>query len=205
MLKKLGIVGGIFVFSAAVSGCGKQCREAKEAILTPTQKVAQYLQTEPSGQELANAGCAVILSDFAKLPEGSTTIREIADQRFSHDISRCLSWAQGQRYVCEEYGDYYRRYRSCRWVPYTYCTAWSNEQVQEKGYREAIELATKLDQLFEQAQRMCRLADTGNVVDAEFEARRMREFLEKDVLPQSQNTYRMACGSSASSDEDWGD
>jgi hypothetical protein len=190
------------LFGAA---CGKQCREAREAIIKPTQKVAEYLKTSPSGQELANAGCALILSDFAKLPEGAVTIREIADQRFTHDISRCLDWRQGNRYVCEEFGDYYNRYRRCRWAPYTYCAAWSSEQVQEPGYRQAMDLAKNLDLLFEQTQRLCRLADTGSTVDAEFESRRMLEFLEKEVIPNSQATYRMACGATADSDEDWGD
>ena len=204
MNQKLTFMLALLGLAMTSTGCGKQCREAKEAILEPTKKVASYLVTAPSGSELANAGCLMIQAEFARLPEGSTTIRQIADERFSHDITTCVRWNQGRRYVCEDYSGPYSRYRRCYWAPYSYCEAWNTDQVQQPGYREAIALSTSLDQLYERTQQMCQLAESGDLSGAEFASRNLLQFMKTEVQPSSQKVYKMACGSSASSEEDWG-
>jgi|GEM_PF-6447448 len=190
------------------SACAKQCREARESILEPTDRVVQYLTTRPSGEELANAGCTLILSEFERLPVGAATIKRIADERFSHTESRCIRWERADRYVCRYYGGPYSRYRRCRWEPYSYCAAYDTDLIEEPGYREAVELSRNLDLTFERAQKLCRLAETGDLGGAEFASRDLLSFLSSEVRPESDRVYSMACGAGANnpgSGDGWDD
>ena len=186
------------------TGCARQCRQAKESILQPTQSVAGYLQTQPSGLELANAGCTLMLSQFEKLPEGAATIKRIADQRFSHTESHCVRWERSERYVCEyfehgsPYGGPYYRHRRCHWEPYSYCVAYDTDLIEEPGYREAVQLARNLDLTYERTQKLCRQAESGDFNGAEFASRDLLQFLKEEVRPSSDRVYALACGSGGS-------
>ncbi len=208
LIKNWRILTPTLILALSGAGCGKQCREAKKAILEPTDRVVQYLNTRPSGDELANAGCTLILSEFEKLPEGAATVKRIADERFSHTESRCIRWERADRYVCRYYGGPHYRYRRCRWEPYSYCAAYDTDFVEEPGYREAVELSRNLDLTFERAQKLCRLAETGDLTGAEFASRDLLTFLTTEVRPDSDRVYAMACGAGASnpgSDDGWDD
>jgi hypothetical protein len=206
--KKWRIILPTLILAFHGTACGKQCREAKEAILEPTDRVVQYLSTRPTGEELANAGCTLILSEFERLPEGAATIKRIADERFKHTESRCVRWERADRYVCRYSGGPYYRYRHCRWEPYSYCGAYDTDLIEEPGYREAVELSRNLDLTFERTQKLCRLAETGDSIGAEFASRDLLAFLTSEVRPDSDRVYAMACGSGASgpgSDNGWDD
>jgi hypothetical protein len=103
-MKKAAVVF-VSAMSLAVlaSGCGRQCKKAREEILNPTQTVMSYLATNPSGADLANGGCTMILGQFQNVPDGANVIRRIAENRFTHTNSYCLRWEHGTRMSCDHY------------------------------------------------------------------------------------------------------
>jgi hypothetical protein len=191
--------------AASGTGCAKQCRQARDTILEPTQAVAGYLQTQPSGQEFLNAGCSLILSQFEKLPEGAATIRRIADQRFSHSENRCIRWQHSDRMVCHAnvhgHAGHGHGHRHCRWEPYSYCADYETDLIEEPGYREAVQLALDLDLTFARAHELCRQSEGGDLNGAEFASRDLLQFLKDKVRPSSDRIYAMACGSGAAPGE----
>jgi hypothetical protein len=103
-MKKLFLLATLVVFTLAMQGCGETCKKAKEEIIQPATTVQNYLNTNPSGQDLKQSGCPMMLAQFDNIPDASALMRKTADMKFSHTNAKCVDWRQGVRYHC--YGDW---------------------------------------------------------------------------------------------------
>jgi hypothetical protein len=182
------VAGGIAI---AGTGCGRQCKKAREEILEPAQVVTAYLQANPDGETLAMTGCPMILTQFERLPHGARVIRRIAETRFTHTESHCLYWRTEYRYDCRYAGPYRRPV--CHAYPYTYCGQWEYDVIREPGYATAVELSQKLDDLYARTHRMCGQASAGNYDGAYRESRELLAYIVGEVKPDGDRVYALAC------------
>lgn len=81
-------------------GCGKFCEQSKNDVIQPTWETKSYLDTNPTGRELAENGCGVILENLEKIPASSQQIQEFAQKKYSHVKESCLNWMHSERLIC---------------------------------------------------------------------------------------------------------
>jgi len=199
-ISKLGLSALAVVLLVVATGCGKNCKKAREDIIQPTEGVMSYLRTNPSGQALAAAGCDWILDQFEQIPEGADIVRKIAETRFTHTNSRCLYWVPAQRMHCTyppAHGPRppgYQPRPQCWYEHYNYCGRWDHSIVQEPGYAEAMELSRDLDVMYDRAQRACATANAGDFAGANYQARQLLRFIRNEVKPNGDRVYQLACG-----------
>lgn len=189
-MRKVGFILTLAVSTAVfASGCRINCKRATQELMTPTVNVMAYLNTNPSGQQLAENGCSLILGQFAKVPRGTERVRRLAENRWSHSRSYCLDWRTSYHYRCDHW-----RYIRCQWEPYTYCVQWQTDIIREPGYALAVELSKDLDAMYDKAHRLCGQAAAGHYEEAYRMSREFLEFLATEVKPEGDQVYGMACG-----------
>lgn len=203
MIRKILILLFTLSLLMLLSGCGKQCKKARNQIIKPTNIVLNYLASDPSGETLANSGCSMILKQFKDIPKGANVIRKLADSRFTHTNARCLYWNTGYHYRCyprhyatgrPPYHPPHHNQPSCYYEPYRYCGQWQYDTVQEPGYAQAIEFSQELDEMYAKTHHMCGQAAAGNQPEAYDESRSLLYFLRTEVKPDGDTVYAMACG-----------
>lgn len=184
--------------TSLATGCGRQCKEARRDILEPTDAVISYLETNPSGEELKESGCPLILEQMESIPSGAELIRSIAERRFSHTNSYCLRWETSTRLVCNHHARHGRgrwhRPGHCWSERYNYCVAWEYDHVREPGYAEAMDLSTNLEVMADRANQACESAASGDTTGAYDESRALLAYILTDVKPTGDRVYAMACG-----------
>lgn len=190
MTKKI-LFSAILLLTVGITGCGRNCRDAREKVVTPVTAVGAYLQTAPSGAELQQSGCKLITDEFQFIPEGADTIRRIAAYRFSHTTPHCLWW---ETYY-EQHCHYHHGHATNCWeVPRRRCAQWEYITHPEPGYAEAMKLAEDLDLMYAQAHNMCGQAYAGNTDAAFTMSTALNLFVGMNVQPEAQTTYARACG-----------
>lgn len=192
-------------FSTFSTGCGQACKVARNEVITPVKEVTAYLETRPSGETLAQSGCAVIIDDLAKIPANAEKMRTLADEQFSNTYRSCTHYTSGVQLVCTPIYRY-RPYPPHPVYPYppqcfnryfTYCDSWQYNTVREPGYETAINLSRDLDILFDKAHVMCGLASRGSFAEAEAASRDLLALITDKVRPEGTRIYGLACGGAA--------
>lgn len=173
------------------SGCGKNCKKAQEEVIQPTQAVATYLSTNPSGPALAAGGCTWALSQLKNVPQGAELVRKAAETQFTEHRNRCLQWMTGYRMRC----GVNPRGGGCWQEPYSFCRQWDHSVIHRPGYVESMDLSRDLDLMYDRAQRTCTAASLGYHARAYLESRVLLRFILERVKSNGERVYSLACGS----------
>ena len=183
------------VFALALS-CGPSCEEVHEQVLNPTYQILDYLETNPSGAELAKNGCALILRKAEEIPDGVDKVREIADSRYSVTHRRCI-----RSYTSMDYGGRYFSHHGHHGhhgfydpSPYESCALWQYDTTRDPNYGNVIELSQQMDLMYSQANHLCGEAAQGNLDGAQAEARDLAELIKTRIKPESMMIHRRLCG-----------
>ena len=150
--------------------------EVHEQVLNPTYQILDYLETNPSGAELAKNGCALILRKAEEIPDGVDKVREIADSRYSVTHRRCI-----RSYTSMDYGGRYFSHHGHHGhhgfygpSPYESCALWQYDTTRDPNYGNVIELSQQMDLMYSQANHLCGEAAQGNLDGAQAEARGLK-------------------------------
>ncbi len=178
---------------ALILACGPSCKEVHQEVLTPIDQVQSYLDTNPSGDELAKSGCASLLQTLALIPDSVEKVREIADARYRVTHRRCIS-----SYPSMHYGGHFgvrhggRRGRSH--YSYNSCAVWQYNTVLDPNYGKVIELSQQIDLMYSQAHQVCGEAMRGNLDAAQSQARDLAFMIRTKIKPESDMIHRRLCG-----------
>ncbi|MGK5081930.1 hypothetical protein WDW37_01400 [Bdellovibrionota bacterium FG-1] len=167
-----------------------QCAEFSESVLEPLDAVSTFLNRSPSLDTLVQSGCLMIAQQFQSLPQGAELVRQLASQRIENTSSRCLYPINSIQYKCEgPQGETPR----CTPQTYSYCGQWEYSMTNDSGYELSMELALRLDTIYEKAQTLCGLALRLNPGALEV-ARDLQNSLRDEILESSEKSYDRACG-----------
>ena len=182
-------------FALALS-CGPSCEEVHLQVLKPTDQILEYLEKNPSGEELAKSGCALILSKAEEIPDGVDKVREIADSRYSVTNRRCISsgmsWDYGGHYFSHHGHHGHQGFYDP--LPYNYCRLWQYDTVRDPNYGKVIELSQQMDLMYGMANHLCGEAMRGNLDSAQAEARDLADLIKTRIKPESFMIHRRLCG-----------
>jgi hypothetical protein len=186
-MKKTRFVLLAFYVVVFGSGCGQYCERARNEVLEPIQKTTAYLQSNPSGETL--------LDNVKGLPAGAEVIRRLADSKFAHSYSKCVTWAKSSRFYC--YPQPYPQKPICYSEPYEYCAKWEHDVIYDPGFTMALDLSQDLDGLYERTHHMCGQAAAGNYENAYSESRDILNYVISEVKPGGDRVYALACTNGA--------
>lgn len=167
----------------------KECKKTEENIIKPTTALGAFLDTRPSGQDIAKF-CPVILDQIKEMPEGTDAIRTLARAKYLRTEDFCEEWKDSWRMVCRPG---YPTGGACYPERYTYCVKWHHSETPLPGYDQAIALSQDLDELYRLTQSMCMDALSGRLDEAYGQSIAVQDLFKGKIKQAQSEFYQAAC------------